>query len=455
MHFQPWTTMGLSEKSPPSPFFPMCVSWCINHTPPTAWLSMARVSSGMLGTPIFEAQRPCLHRRWDSSCTAFLGRRGWSFHVGISCSLANPVLKTTSKNINKPHTIPYIVVECCRSILYETMSFLLKGNLKKRRHSDFHQYMEWCNDRLWQPIAQVPSRVRLAFALTQDKSTKTNWSVGDHVQLIPEKMLIQLRCASHSWRTWQISKTSGTSNQDQSQRRTYTAEMHKMGYSMDSMVLQNNHYHPFIHIVFFRGYIYIMNYMKQITYSLHINFPQVVSPTPFLQVQGASLFSKCSKRALCRSSSWMLRDRRIVLFFQLASFRWKKRGLPWICALNQSIDILWHIHIRCFFRILRTTGKKRIRNWLLRPMNIFWGNICLMGKHEGNSWFPDVSRSLSFTNPICRFFLFQPPNDGPDFQARPAAVLEVTPAAPSGFQWRLTGDEMSMCWYYLVLSYGW
>jgi hypothetical protein len=78
-----------------------------------------------------------------------------------------------------------------------------------------------------------------------------------------------------------------------------------------------------------------------------------------------------------------------------------------------------------------------------------------MGKHEGNSWFPDVSRSLSFTNPICRFFLFQPPNDGPDFQARPAAVLEVTPAAPSGFQWRLTGDEMSMCWYYLVLSYGW
>ena len=281
------------------------------------------------------------------------------FHVGISCSLANPVLKTTSKNINKPHTIPYIVVECCRSILYETMSFLLKGNLKKRRHSDFHQYMEWCNDRLWQPIAQVPSRVRLAFALTQDKSTKTNWSVGDHVQLIPEKMLIQLRCASHSWRTWQISKTSGTSNQDQSQRRTYTAEMHKMGYSMDSMVLQNNHYHPFIHIVFFlRGYIYNELYETNNIF-LAYKFPQVVSPTPFLQVQGASLFSKCSKRALCRSSSWMLRDRRIVLFFQLASFRWKKRGLPWICALNQSIDILWHIHIRCFFPYSQDDWKEK------------------------------------------------------------------------------------------------
>ena len=141
---------------------------------------------------------------------------------------------------------------------------------------DFHQYWNGVMIDCGNQLRRSPNgvvfrskhrRVRLAFALTQDKNTKTSWSVGDNVQLIPENILIQLRCASHSWRTWQTSNTSGTSNQDQSQRRTYTAEMDKMGYSM---VLQNNHYHPFIQIVFPRIYIYIYNELYETKHIFNI-----------------------------------------------------------------------------------------------------------------------------------------------------------------------------------------
>ena len=133
----------------------------------------------------------------------------------------------------------------------------------------------------------------------------------------------------------------------------------------------------------------------------------------------------------------MLRDRFV---FPFGFFLLKKKGVPVNFCLKPIhwhimtyYDIYIHIHTYTLFfsGILRTTGKKRIRNWLLRPMNIFWGNVCWENMREthGFPMFP-----VAYLLPIlyaCFCFFNHQMMDLISRHPRPAAVLEVTPQ-PSG-----------------------